>query len=185
MGGPDADIEELPLDAGGVWFEVAREAADPPRPMSTVEIDDLTGVLNYREQVRMRIGSVVAVADLLHFRDMINAPFDHVVGDQVLREIGTRLREGLAPHRVYRHGGDEFAIEVEGGLDANGACRLAERIAELFGAPLPGIDVRLEVRVGVCLRPVDSGNVQDVLRMAEDAAYRAACFDLGVVVYAP
>jgi Diguanylate cyclase, GGDEF domain len=83
-------------------------AARHTRGMTAVGIDDLTGVLGLGEQRRMRTGSAVAIVDLLHFRDRINEPFGHVVGDQVLREMGTRLRGGLAPHRVDRHAGDEF-----------------------------------------------------------------------------
>lgn len=150
-------------------------------------VDELTGVLANRALATLRPESCVVFVDLLHFSEQFNYPYGHDVGDRILKEAGTRLREGLAPLRVFRVGGDEFLVEADADLDEAGAEALAHRIAGLLALPiewleppldwpadLPALPMEafgqpLEARIGVALGPV-GGDWLHAKMIAERAA---------------
>lgn len=124
--------------------------------MKPLPTDPLTGleVLTDATVEALLPGSTLAYIDLVHFRDRVNAPFDHVVGDSVLSEAARRLGEALAPWRVFRSAGDEFTVEVAEALDREGAERLAGRVAAALALPFEQTGAGLEATVGVCLQVV-------------------------------
>ena len=83
--------------------------------------DPLTGVLNRRgidkciADTTTTAGSqtaplVIAYLDLDRFK-LINDLFGHHIGDEVLKQVCSRIQAGLRPaDRVCRIGGDEFLI---------------------------------------------------------------------------
>lgn len=80
-----------------------------------LDLDRLTGLLN-RSALERRIEShegftgVVAVCDMDNFKD-INDQFGHLVGDEILRNIGNLLRSSIRQEdEAFRWGGDEFVI---------------------------------------------------------------------------
>lgn len=82
----------------------------------------------------------------------INDTYGHVNGDQVLREVGRRLREIAAPHLPLRLSSDEFAVVVSSTERA--ACeRLAAGIYEAIREPIE-IDssmLFLDAGIGIAL----------------------------------
>ena len=154
--------------------------------------DPLTGLLSHDMVGTARDGSAIAFVYLLQFRS-VNERYGHLVGDRALRTVAGRLRDGLAPFRVFRYGGDEFLVEIDQPLDHEGATMLARRIGALVGQPIDGIAEPLEARVGVTLRRVvrdmtsstgakDSHAVTPVLIEAERAADEARVKSLPFVV---
>lgn len=141
----------------------------------------------------------MVLADLLHFSDCFNHPYGHLERDRVLKQAGTRLRDGLVPLRVFRSGGDEFVVEAGADLDEAGAEALAHRIADLLALPIEGLEQPLnwpaglpalpceafrqplEARIGVALEPV-GGDWLHARMIAERAAYDAAREGLLVVI---
>jgi diguanylate cyclase (GGDEF)-like protein len=121
-----------------------------------LKTDLLTGleVLTEGRLAAVRAGACLAYIDLVRFRDRVNAPFGHVVGDAVLAEVARRLAEALAPWRVFRSGGDEFTVEVCAALDRDGARQLAERVATVLAPPFEQTCEGQEATVGVCLSVV-------------------------------
>ena len=170
-------------------------AVDDPR-------DELTGVLGYSALATLRPESQMVLVDLLHFRDRFNYPYGHGAGDRVLKEAGTRLRDGLAPLRVFRSGGDEFIVEAGADLDGAGAVALANRIAGLLALPIEGLGQPLaphaglpaipsgafgqplEARIGVVLGPVGE-DWHHAKMIAERAADDAGRQGLLVVIATP
>jgi diguanylate cyclase len=55
----------------------------------------------------------LAVCDVDRFK-RINDKFGHGVGDRVLSAIGQAIANECAPHLVVRHGGEEFAVLLQG-----------------------------------------------------------------------
>ena len=122
-----------------------------------MQTDPITGLalLGTASWGVLRQGSSLAVVDLVHFGDRVNAPFGHDAGDRVLAAVGRRLAGGLAPWRVFRSAGDEFTVEVLGPLDREGAECLARRIAEILVAPFDETGAGLDATVGVSLQTIN------------------------------
>ena len=78
-----------------------------------LDIDRLTGLLNQAAPARrMESGEpftgVVAVCDMDNFKS-INDQYGHLVGDEILRNIGHLLRSSVRQQdEAFRWGGDEI-----------------------------------------------------------------------------
>lgn len=113
--------------------------------------------------------------DLDHFK-RVNDGYGHGVGDKVLKIIAQRLcacvEEG---DLVARLGGDEFAIVLPQVADPADACAIAGRIAESLGAPvaLGACEHLLSASIGVTLFPADGTALDELVRNADAAMYRA------------
>nr|WP_085986125.1 bifunctional diguanylate cyclase/phosphodiesterase [Micromonospora sp. ATCC 39149]QLJ99760.1 bifunctional diguanylate cyclase/phosphodiesterase [Micromonospora carbonacea] len=141
--------------------------------------DPLTGLANRRGLLRalhQATGSgdpcVLLGLDLDGFKN-VNDMRGHDVGDEVLAEVGRRLRGNLRPGDLAaRLGGDEFAVLVPGcPADAG---RVAERLLGVLGRPYdqPGGPVFLSVSIGVAGQP-EEPDTELLLRHA-DLALRYA-----------
>jgi diguanylate cyclase (GGDEF)-like protein len=158
--------------------------------------DELTGLAN-RRALLDRADRVLATAtaqrpaallllDLDGFKE-VNDSLGHTAGDELLRQIGTRLRPALREGELLaRLGGDEFAVLLPDATldDAQGR---AERLRKLILQPFPVEDIRLHVGVsiGVATAPVPAANVKELLRCADVAMYAAKAGREGVHVYVP
>lgn len=85
----------------------------------------------------------LAVFDLDDFRRS-NSVAGHRGGDLVLIDIAERISLANPQHRVYRIGGDEFAVLVEGGSEAT-ARELAEATVRTIAHEHDFGDVRVEI----------------------------------------
>ena len=143
--------------------------------------DALTGLANsgaFQERLSGEVaradreGTALAVAimDLDGFKDL-NDTHGHVAGDEVLAEIGTRLRRVTRRGELAgRIGGDEFALVLPG-ADLARAVRAAERCrASIVARPLP-YDARVTVSAGAYAR--EAGDTPEVMmRRADIALYQ-------------
>ena len=81
----------------------------------TMDLDRLTGLLNQAALARRvedssGFAGVVAVCDMDNFKD-INDRQGHLVGDEILRNIGNLLQASIRHEdEAFRWGGDEFVI---------------------------------------------------------------------------
>lgn len=141
--------------------------------------DALTGVAN-RAAFTAALESALADESLCHvsvlFVDMdefkeINDRLGHEAGDQVLREVATRLRRASRPGDLCgRLGGDEFAVLLPG-ADARAAEAVAQRVAAAVRAPLRRAgDVVVEMSASVGCATAPTGTGPDVLLRRADAA---------------
>jgi diguanylate cyclase (GGDEF)-like protein len=158
--------------------------------------DELTALPNRRallEEARAVLAAASArrpvallLLDLDGFKE-VNDSLGHHAGDQLLRQVGPRLRPALRPGDLLaRLGGDEFAVLLsDAGLDE--AQGMAERLRELVMLPFTVEDIRLHVGVsiGVATGPVPAATVQELLRCADVAMYAAKSGREGVHVYVP
>jgi diguanylate cyclase len=112
--------------------------------------------------------------DLDRFKE-VNDSFGHSAGDELLRQLGSRLEDSLrSTDLVVRFGGDEFAVALlDAGADyaATVAGRLATRIEEPF--VLEGVRVQIGASIGIAVRPDDVTDAADLVRCADLAMYRA------------
>jgi diguanylate cyclase (GGDEF)-like protein len=83
--------------------------------LKNLDLDRLTGLLNQSALERRMEGGepfigVVAVCDMDNFKS-VNDQYGHLVGDEILRNIGHLLRSSIRQEdEAFRWGGDEFVI---------------------------------------------------------------------------
>ncbi len=117
--------------------------------------------------------------DLDHFK-RVNDGFGHGVGDQLLTVVAQRLRACVKEEDlVARLGGDEFTIVLREVIDAAAVGSVAERVAENLQLPIRigESEHRISATIGVTLFPDDGAVIEDIVRNADTAMYRAK--DLG------
>ena len=144
--------------------------------------DALTGLSNRRvvtdrvehALTRVRRGAhqpVVFFCDLNGFK-AVNDTFGHDAGDEVLVEIGRRLRQCFRPSdTVARLGGDEFVVLCEDLPEAEHPA-LVERIRRLADAPVRTRDAIISVGIGVGYAVAWSGaSVRDLMGEADRRMY--------------
>lgn len=153
--------------------------------------DELTGLPN-RRLLSDRLAQAVARSRRrgrqaallfldLDFFKRINDSLGHGVGDELLVEVAGRIRALLREEdTAARLGGDEFVVlltELEGDVARAVTVirRRGEDIRRAIEAPmhLSGNEVHITVSVGVSLLPGDTDNVDDLLKHADTAMYRA------------
>jgi|HubBroStandDraft_6_1064221.scaffolds.fasta_scaffold291278_2 diguanylate cyclase (GGDEF)-like protein len=144
-------------------------------------LDPLTGIPNRREfnrQLESRVAAnrefCILLFDLNTFQ-RVNYDHGHLCGDEILKQLGSRLSNTVRPRDfVCRWGGDEFVVIIE--------CRLpiaqsrAEEIATLLGGiykvALDGkeIDVNVGLSVGVVER-LPGESAEQFFHRADEAMY--------------
>jgi diguanylate cyclase (GGDEF)-like protein/PAS domain S-box-containing protein len=116
----------------------------------------------------------VLCMDLDRFKD-VNDVFGHAVGDQLLREVATRLREAAQGAFVARVGGDEFVLITDLGEQPSMAEALAERLHVALAEEIniEGHRVRAGLTVGVAIFPSDGDSATALIANGDAALYRA------------
>lgn len=97
----------------------------------TSDLDSLTGLQNQAALARRIEGGgeypgVVAVCDMDNFKE-INDRYGHLVGDEILRNIGNLLHASIRQEdEAFRWGGDEFVILFQNQFPEVAAKRMRE-----------------------------------------------------------
>ena len=170
--------------------ERVRTAADETEHLA--RHDPLTGLpnrLHFQQRLERRLtttgSAAVLLMDVDRFKE-VNDTLGHDVGDQLLREVGTRL-ETLAGDEtvVARLGGDEFAVLL-GGDDVHVEGMVA-RIARDVARPMRLGEILIDVSasIGIAATPRDGSSAALLLRRAEVAMYDAKDGLSGVARYSP
>lgn len=113
--------------------------------------------------------------DLDDFK-LVNDTLGHAVGDDVLRQLASRLGQGLRGGDVmFRFGGDEFVVVCDGLADDAEAARRGQAVLRCLAPPLQvgGHEVYMRGSLGLALFPRDAGDAQQLLRAADAAMYAA------------
>jgi diguanylate cyclase (GGDEF)-like protein len=115
-------------------------------------------------------GISLVLFDLDDFKQ-VNDQHGHLVGDEVLREVGRVLMRVIrADDEVFRIGGEEFAVVVKGALAV--AAPIAERLRGALAEQRRG-HVLPTVSAGVATFPAHASSAEDLLRKADVALYAA------------
>jgi diguanylate cyclase (GGDEF)-like protein len=108
----------------------------------------------------------------------VNDSLGHHAGDELLRDVSTRLRTAVRQaDLVARQGGDEFLVLLDDLEDATDpvttARAVAARIHEALRPPftLSGTPFYISVSIGISLFPQSAQDSNDLLRRADAAMY--------------
>ena len=148
--------------------------------------DSLSGLPNrmlFNDRLRQamsdakRRGTYVAMMlmDLDRFK-VVNDTMGHEAGDQLLREVAGRLKQGVREgDTVARLGGDEFALVFADIPDTKSVAHLAENTLMRLNAPIEinGREVFASGSLGIALYPSDSEEMEALMKFADSAMYHA------------
>lgn len=117
----------------------------------------------------------VMIMDVDDFKS-VNDRVGHLGGDEVLREIGRRLRaEVRESDTVARWGGDEFTCILEDVSSRETADHMAQKILACMTDPVQvlGQELRITISLGYSLFPIHSEKKESLVRYADIALYSA------------
>jgi diguanylate cyclase (GGDEF)-like protein len=142
-------------------------------PNRALFADRLTQALanSRRSGVRFALHAI----DLDRFK-LVNDTLGHPSGDELIRQVGTRLgalvRDGDTAARV---GGDEFAIIQIDVAETDGALALGHRVVTELQQPfdIRGQEALVGASVGIAMSDDSGGDAEDLLRQADIALYEA------------
>jgi len=149
--------------------------------------DAVTGLYNRRymeEALKQHLSRVtrhlhplgIIMIDIDHFKSF-NDVHGHAAGDQILRELGKFLQAHIrGEDTACRYGGEEFIL-IMPDVFLEAAYNRAEQLrrearklrVEDAGQSFAGITLS----IGVALYPLHGGTIENVLRAADSALYRA------------
>jgi diguanylate cyclase (GGDEF)-like protein len=125
-----------------------------------------------------RTGSSFSVIffDLDHFKN-VNDNHGHLIGSQLLREVANIIRGSIRPTDWgVRYGGDEFVVILQG-ADFRNALAVTERIREKLIAKTffikEGYNIKVPASFGLATFPEDAGTVEEIIKAADNAMYKA------------
>ncbi len=108
---------------------------------------------------------------------MINDTLGHTAGDELLRNVATRLQSCLREgDTIARLGGDEFVIALtRADLSDDAIAAIVKRIHTTVAEPMSisGRELRITCSIGVSRFPDDGIEASDLLKNADAAMYRA------------
>src|SRR5690242_13501823 len=149
------------------------------KAMQLALTDPLTGLGNHRhfhERLQRELAAAqengttlsLCLIDIDDFKG-VNDHHGHPVGDRVLGQVASRLRQG---GESFRLGGDEFAVLLPG-LDDRSAIAVARSIVERVSAAQIEQVGNVTVSAGVATYPIQGAGRDELIRLADSALYWA------------
>ena len=113
--------------------------------------------------------------DLDRFKE-INDTLGHDVGDELLKQVGARLRSNVRrSDTLARIGGDEFNMILADVARAEDVADIASKIVQSFSRPftLDSHEFLITTSIGISIYPDDGDDIDTLLRYADIAMYYA------------
>lgn len=117
----------------------------------------------------------VMLCDLDDFKS-VNDSLGHLAGDEVLRQVATRLQSSVRQaDTIARLGGDEFALLIDNVESPEAVVRAVERIGHMLRTPVRvgESEVKTSASVGIVLATGQGPSSEELLRDADIALYEA------------
>ncbi|MCP5393808.1 MAG: EAL domain-containing protein [Sphingomonadaceae bacterium] len=185
-GTPILDETGSYLGFRGVGSDVTEQRESSEKIAYLARYDTLTGLpnrlmlnealrdaLKFAEQWRTKCAFLML--DLDRFK-AVNDSLGHLVGDRLLAEVSSRLKELMDENAMCgRLGGDEFAVVVRDASEKGSVERLARRIIGRLSQPydIDNHTLYVGASVGSAVGLRDGASVEELMRNADLALYRA------------
>jgi diguanylate cyclase (GGDEF)-like protein/excisionase family DNA binding protein len=175
----EADFELVKLFAGQASIAL-RNAEEHQAVTVRAETDALTGIGNHgafqRHLAQVIDAGPTSVALLMMDLDSFKSYNDrlgHPAGDALLHAIATAIYGAArAEDRVYRYGGDEFAL-VLAGASTRDAAAVGDRVRAAVARLTARESDPVTISVGVAALPEDAGDKNELIAAADTALYYA------------
>jgi diguanylate cyclase (GGDEF)-like protein len=175
------------------YLDIRRVAEDRLRLASLTDpLTQLPNRVMIADRIKQLVGKVerepgdlyaVLFVDLDDFK-RVNDTLGHDAGDALLVETARRLDEITRQHDAVernesslagRFGGDEFVVVLDELREAGHATRIADRILAAMHAPfhVGGRDIEVRCSIGVSTSAGGHGSMDELIRDADVAMYRA------------
>ncbi len=182
----DARTEELRRTNRQLKDEIAERVQAENKLNYLAYHDPLTGLANRRYFIERLESSLVDAArqnrrlavlfiDLDQFKQ-VNDSLGHGIGDELLVSVASGLCEHVRLiDMIARLGGDEFICVMESVRSDDEVVTLAREVIAAFDTPfhIGGHDLFLSASIGISVFPNDGSSVEELLRNADTAMYRA------------
>ena len=185
-GTPMLDEKGQHLGFRGVGSDVTEQRESSEKIAYLARYDTLTELPNrlmlnealgeamrYARQWRSRCAFLML--DLDRFK-AVNDSLGHLIGDRLLAQVSARMKEIVSENEmVGRLGGDEFAVVIRDASDRKVVEQVARRIIHRLSQPYEVDHHTLYVgaSVGSAVAPRDGKSVEELMRNADLALYRA------------
>jgi len=169
--------------AGRLREQAAHTRRERDRLLTVAQTDPLTGLLNRRglehamHGLLAEIGeqgmAAIYVIDLDGFKP-VNDSHGHAAGDEMLVQVGMRLKQALrSADLVARIGGDEFIVVAAHLKSAREAEQIGHKLLACCDAPFQLARARCSIgmTVGYALAPVDGHDALALIKRADAAMY--------------
>lgn len=180
------DSDGMALRMIGTISDISERRATEEKIRHMAQHDPLTNLPNrilFSDRLHLAIArakrdqEMIALmfVDLDHFKP-VNDLHGHDIGDLLLREVSSRMRQSIRnSDTVARIGGDEFVVLLPSIGAREDAFQVAEKLRQSIGQPydLAGRHITISSSVGVALFPEDGGDALTLSKNADDAMYHA------------
>ena len=177
----DSDKQNIYI---GIIFDITERKLADEKIKYLAYHDDLTGLPNrkfFNEHLNTTIKNAkwndtftLLFIDLDRFK-IVNDSLGHNIGDQLLNEVGQRIKSSVRSQDIVaHHAGDEFIILIEN-VSKDETDIIAERILSSLEAPffITGNEIFISASIGISSYPVDGSNSETLIKNADTAMYDA------------
>lgn len=189
---PDSDsFSEERIKLLEIFADFASIAVQNASYLKTIEekstIDDCTDLFNARFMYkiienevsrckRTGISFSIVFFDLDYFKK-VNDNYGHLIGSQILREVAKIVKASIRPTDYgVRYGGDEFVVILQG-AGFKEALIVTERIRDSLNSKTffisEGYNIKIPASFGIATFPDDAGTVEEIIKAADNAMYKA------------
>jgi len=170
-------------------YGVARDVTERKIAEETINFQayhDLLTKLPNRALLRDRLSLAISQAkrddeslavmflDLDRFKN-INDSLGHMIGDELLQQVSTRLKDCIREgDTLARFGGDEFTLMLPKlHNEREDAVKLANKISSSLKEPfnVDGHELYVSASIGIAMYPQDGTNIESLIKHADVAMY--------------
>ncbi|BDH60934.1 hypothetical protein MTP04_10640 [Lysinibacillus sp. PLM2] len=184
----DVEVSGLPTKMNGesavqlVFWDVTERKKEEDLIRYRAYHDTLTDLPNrlkfhidLEEEIKKDTMFTILYLDL-HGLKPVNDSYGHQAGDMVLIKVTARLTGILnSEGRVYRIGGDEFAVLLQGVKNEEEIKEITHKIDEILKQPIyiSNTIIQVTTSIGVVFSPEHGKNIEMLIRHADMAMYHA------------